>query len=393
MDQYHIAIIGAGIAGVSAARTIAERDGGSVLLINGEPEAPYKRTRASKHIAGGFQPEDFALESAEWYARHGVTLLNGVQVDRIDLTGRALYTDNGDAKGFDKLILAVGSQPLFPRTVRPNDADSFFVVRSAGDVHRLTKAARAAKRVLIDGMGVLAVEVAAELRKMGVQVTLAGAAAQLMPRQLSIRAAEIMENLLTSNDVTLRFQEEILSFEPRKKGGFAVAMIRDSATFDLVVLCIGVAPRTELARNTGVDVNNGIMVDEHLRTSAPDVYAAGDAAEHRNGHITELWHAAEYQGRIAALNALGEPTIFDDPPFRLKCEVWGSYFFSVNKPRNTLDYDIVEREQSDTYQCFYCDGETVKGAVMVNDADRAKLYEQVVREGWSTDRAITELQL
>jgi NADPH-dependent 2,4-dienoyl-CoA reductase/sulfur reductase-like enzyme len=242
-------------------------------------------------------------------------------------------------------------------------------------------------------MGVLAVEVAAELRRMGAQVTLAGATPQLMPRQLSIRGGEIMEELLVSNGVKLRFQEEILSFERRKKGGFAVTMIRDSATFDMVVFCIGVTPRITVAAGAGIETQAGVLVDDHLRTSAPDVFAAGDVAEHAGGIITHLWHAAEYQGKLAGLNAVGVATRFDNPPFRLKCSVFDSFFFSMNKPRQPFDFGLDEFENNGRYQCFYYDGDSLSGAVMVNDKDRAPLYEQAVRERWPPARTRTELAL
>ncbi len=392
MDRWDIVVIGAGIAGVSAVRTLAEHDLRRVLLLNGEDAVPYKRTKASRYIAKRFHPEEFQLESADWYADHGVTLRNGVTASELNVSERTLSVD-GEEIAFDKLILATGAEPLYPRAIRPHEAGSFYIVRTAGDVQRLTAAAKTAKRALIDGMGVLAVEVAAELRRMGLQVTLAGATPQLMPRQLSIRSGEILEELLTSKGIKLRFQEEILSFEPRKKGGFSVAIIRDSGAFDLVVFCIGVAPRKSLAAMAGIETNLGILVDGFLQTSAPGIYAAGDVAEHDGGHITHLWHAAEYQGRIAALNAIGTATPFDDPPFRLKSEVFNSYFFSMNKPRHPLDFGIEEFEINSRYQCFYYEEDTVIGAVMVNDSDRAKLYEQAVCERWPRERVHNELSL
>ena len=100
----------------------------------------------------------------------------------------------------------------------------------------------------------------------------------------------------------------------------------DSAAFDMVVFCIGVAPRIDLANAAGIDTNTGIRVSEFMQTSAPDVFAAGDVAEHDDGYISQLWHASEYQGQIAALNALGNETPFERLPFRLKCEVFESYF-------------------------------------------------------------------
>jgi len=398
MERWDVVVVGAGIAGVSAVRTLVEHGGRRVLLLNGEEALPYKRTKASKYIAAGFRPEEFRLESEEWYTQNGVTLRNGVTAKAFNPAERTVeFLDGAGAEpetiGFDRLILATGAEPLFPLTVRPHEEDSFFVVRTASDTQRLTKAAKGARRVLIDGMGVLAVEVAAELSSMGLKVTIAGAAPQLMPRHLSIRAAEIMENLLTERGIKLRFQEEILSFERRKKGGFSVAMIRDSAVFDMVVICIGVGPRKSLAADAGLDTNLGILVNDRLETSVEGIFAAGDAAEHAGGFVSDLWHAAEYQGRVAALNALGEDTIFDNMPFRLKCEIFDSYFFSVGKPRHPLDFGVEEQEINGRYQCFYTDGDSVAGAVMVNDKDRAKLYEQAVRERWSLDRVRSELAL
>lgn len=392
MDQWDAIVVGAGIAGVSAVRTLAERGGGRILLLNGESDPPYKRTKASKNIAGGFDPGMYELETEEWYRENGVTLRNGTAVQSLNTETHRITVGESEEE-YGKLILCPGAEPLFPKTVRPHEASSFYVVRTAGDVKRLSSAARGAKRVLIDGMGVLAVEVAAELTHMGIQVTLAGATPQLMPRQLSIRGGEILEELLTAKGIRLRFQEEILSFEPRKKGGFSVAMIRDTGNFDMVVFCIGVAPRTELAKGAGIATNLGILVDRNMRTNAPDVFAAGDAAEHEGGLITHLWHAAEYQGEIAALNLLGEDEPFENIPFRLKCQVFDSYFFSAGKPRHPQDYGLEEMEINGSYQCFYFDDDALVGSVMVNDSDRAKLYETAVRERWRRDRVRSELAL
>ncbi|MFW6261569.1 MAG: NAD(P)/FAD-dependent oxidoreductase, partial [Spirochaetota bacterium] len=258
MDSWDIVIVGAGIAGVSAVRTVAS-DGGSrrVLLVNGERSAPYKRTKISKHIAKGFSPEEFLLESEAWYRENNVELRTGATVDEIRPGDRVVKLSDGSEHRYEALILATGAEPLYPKTVRPHEAESFFVVRSEADIDRLRRSASRAKRILIDGMGVLAVEVAAELRAMNKQTTMVGATGQVMPRHLNVRAGEIMEELLTSNGVKLRFQEEILSFEPRKKGGFSVSMIRESGAYDMIVFCIGVAPRTGLAEAAGLDVGEG----------------------------------------------------------------------------------------------------------------------------------------
>ncbi|MFW6339140.1 MAG: NAD(P)/FAD-dependent oxidoreductase [Alkalispirochaetaceae bacterium] len=386
-DYYDAVIVGAGIAGVSAARTIRELNADmSILLVNGEDRLPYKRTKVSKHIRTGYQKDEFALYPSEWYEQQGIELQSGELATDIDRHERTVAFKGGGSVRYGKLLLSTGSEPLFPKVVRPHESDSFFVVRHAKDGERLLKSAQRAKTVLISGMGVLSVELASELSAMGKDVTLIGATAQLIPKQLNLRASEILEDLLSRKKVKLFFQEEILSFEQNKKRRMSVQMIRRSGNYDMVVICIGVQPRLELATRAGLETNRGIRVNEYLQTSDADIYCAGDAAEHPNGYVSHLWHAAEYQGVLAGKNIAGEPTKHDYPPFRLKAEVFNTYFFSVNKPRNPLDYEIEEFEQGERYWALFYKNGDLSGMVMVNDRDRAQEFERAVREGWSREQ-------
>jgi len=390
-DSWTVIVIGAGAAGFNAALSAREHSpDATVLLIDQEEYNPYKRTKLSKHIAQGFQSEEFELQESSWYTEHEITLKTGCTIVAVDRSARELTDSDGNRYGYQSLILAPGADPLYPAVVRKHEEGSFYVVRNKKDAQRLTRDARKARNVLVAGMGVLAVEVAWQLVQMKKKVTLAGATPQIMPRQLDARAAEIMEDLLIKRGVKLMFQEEILSFERNKKGGMDVAMIKHSGVYDLVVFCIGIKPRVDLARQAGLEVNVGIVVDEHLRTSDEHIFSAGDAAEHEGGRLTYLWHAAEYQGKLAGENAVGGNAVFDDPPYRLKAEVFDSYFFSINKPENLLECELEEVEEGDMYVGLYYRDDTLCGVVMANDRDRAKLYQQAVREGWDRDKVNKE---
>lgn len=391
MEQWDVIIVGAGIAGISAARTLAEGPRRRVLLVNGESVVPYKRTKLSKHIADGEPAARFALESDAWYANHGIELRTGAAVAAIDTAGHTVTLNDGSMHRYAKLILATGARPLYPPSLARSQErfpDSFHVVRESVDIDRLRSAAARARRVLIGGMGVLAVETAAELHQLGKRVTMVGAGNQLMPRHLNPRSAELLEEMLGAREISLRFGEEILGVEPVDKGGYRVELIRDAVKTDMIVVCVGVEPYIDLARDSGLSVARGIVVDDRLMTSAPDVYAAGDCAEHDGGVLTDLWHAAEYQGVVAATNASGGDAVWDGRPFRLKCEVFGSYLLSINKPREVDGLEIVEHERDGVYQCFYFDGPMLSGAVMVDDFARAKAYQTAVQERWSRDRVV-----
>ena len=390
MEQWDIIIAGAGIAGISAARTLAASDL-RVLLVNGETVLPYKRTKLSKHIADGEPVDRFMLETLQWYDEHGIVLRTGITVAQVDTDGHVVTLNDGSVHGYTKLILATGARALYPASL-PNPADlpsgAFHVVRESDDIDRLRAVAARARRVVIAGMGVLAVETASELHEMGKRVTMVGAGNQLMPRHLNPRAAELLEEMLDTRKISLRFAEEILGVEPADKGGYRVELIRDAVKADMIVLCVGVEPNVDLARDAGIAVGRGILVDNRLRTSAPDVHAVGDCAEHEGGVLTDLWHAAEYQGVVAATNASGGDAVWDGRPFRLKCEVFGSYLLSINKPRDADGLEIVEHERDGVYQCFYFDGQALSGAVMVDDCARAKSYQTAVQERWSRDRVV-----
>ena len=393
-DTYDLLIVGGGAAGIAAAEAYREQGAdGPVLIITEEDRGPYRRSKLSKRLADGLNPDGLAIHPPEWYEKQHIDVLTDTKVTRLDPDAHELEDETGRRYGYGKLILAPGGAPIYPGTIPKEEAGSFLVLHSVRDAERIIKASKRAKKILISGMGVLSVEIAWELYRLGKKITLVGATPQLMPRQLNIRAAEMLESRLTDAGLRVYFQEEILSFERRKKGGFQVSMIRNSGNFDLIILAVGIRPRTELAAEGGLATATGIRVNRSLRTSNPDIFAAGDAAEHEGGHMTWLWHAAEYQGAIAGANAAGADRQYDFRPFRFRAEVFDSYFFSVNKPKalETAEMEEFEFDDVKRYRAFYFRDEKLSGVVMVDDPDNAELYERAVREHWSLDRAESEL--
>lgn len=384
--DWNVIIIGGGIAGVSAAKAIREAAfDGSVLLMNGEDRAPYKRTKLSKHLASGFHRDAFRLQPPEWYHALRIDLLDA-QAAQIDPAANTLTLASGDRLHWGKLILATGATPSYPPHISP-ETPHLHVVRQTGDAERLTREINRpnAQHALVVGMGVLGVEVAEQFRLAGKQVTLVGRSAALMPRQLNAHAAALMTQACEEAGIHLRFDDDVADVMPCDGERLRVTLRSGVQTVDVLVCCTGAAPNATLARQAGLAVNVGILTNAHLQTSCPEIFAAGDVAELPGGEIGGLWHSAEAQGMHAGKNAVAPLTPYPRLPFRLKCEVFGQYVFSM-LPQDAESCHATEYRHDRQYQCFYYRDERLCGVIMVNDGDRAKHYERAAREGWTRQR-------
>ena len=374
-------IVGAGIAGLTAAETLSEHTPkAKIVLVNDEPREPYKRTKISKNIVSGFDRNQFALQPPAWYSDRGIKLYNGASVTNIDVKRQIATFDGHTDIGWDKLILATGATPSTPDEGGLHVP--YFTVRNINDVELLRSAAVEAKSAVVVGMGVLGVEVSEQLCRLGIEVSLLGIDSRLMEKQLNSQAAYHLQSRFESCGVTLRFNTNVTSVRRNSSGAVHVQLEGGELSADMVVFCIGSKPDIRLAKKAGICTKLGVVVDEYLRTSHEHVYAAGDVAESQNGDVTHLWHAAEHQGRYAALNDAGlrksRPSAF----FRLKCEVFDQYYFSLNEGVSRHK-EVISLEKQDPYRCFYLLENRLAGVVMVNDKDNAELYERAVGEGWS----------
>lgn len=391
--MYDVVVVGAGSAGFAAAAGAREtNETSSILLINGEQRLPYDRTALSKRIGDKDADVTTSLHDEEWYRTNRIERIDGSGATEIDRDAATVSVDGHDAIGYRSLVVTTGAEPLFPKLVRPHERGSFYVVRSAQDATELRERAKTAKTVLIAGMGVLAVEIAQQLIRMGKRITLAGATPQLMPRQLSARAGELLEEAMASKKIKLLFQEEIISFERNKKNSWSVEMLKHSNHFDMVVFCIGVEPRTELAETAGIATDSGILVDERLRTDDPAIYAAGDCAQLPDGRISYLWPEAAAQVRVAGINAAGGDERYDGTAFPLHTEVFGLDLYSIGKPKRLWNYRIDEFENGNRYYALYWNEDgRLHGGIVVNDGAYAERVEAAVTAGKTRDTIGDEL--
>ncbi len=311
-----IVIVGASLAGASAA--MALRDGGfsgHIALIGAEHRLPYNRPGLSKgYLRGEERFEDQLVNPAEEYARRNISIHNGTRATRIDAPARRVELDNGERVPYDRLLVTTGGRN---RTLRVpgNELAGVFQLRTAEECDRIRAAARAGARAVVIGMGFIGSEVAASLRQMNVEVTAIVRDRAPLAHVLGPEVGEVLAAIHGDHGVTLALEDSVAAIE----GLGRVERVRTTKgrlfPSDLVVAGIGIEPNQELLAQAGARVDNGVLVDAHCRTSLPDVFAAGDVANHEHplfGRVrVEHWNNALHQGEAAARAMLGEAEPYD----------------------------------------------------------------------------------
>lgn len=321
MSNRTFVIVGASLAGAKAAETLrAEGFDGRVVLVGNEPERPYERPPLTKeYLRGESEREKAYVHEEAFYADNGIELLSGVTATSIDKTSRRVLLDDGGELGFDRLLLTVGAEP---RRIDVPGADlgGVYYLRTLADADTLRERLNAGGRVAVVGAGWIGSEFAASARQRGLDVTLIDPLARPNERIFGSEIGEFYRDVHAQHGVRLLLGTGVQSFE----GDDAVARVRttdgDIVDCDFAVVGIGVAPRTELGREAGIEVDNGIIVDDKLQSSAEGVFAAGDVANAWHPFFeqrirVEHWANALNQGPAAARAMLGQDVSYDRIPY------------------------------------------------------------------------------
>ncbi|MFJ8622622.1 NAD(P)/FAD-dependent oxidoreductase [Kitasatospora sp. NPDC093550] len=325
-----IVIVGASLGGAKAAEALREAGyRGGIVLIGEEHERPYERPPLSKgYLLGKTPREKIYVHPPQWYAEHDVTLRLGTAVSSIDPAAHTVTLADDGRVEYAKLLLTTGSVPR--RLPVPGaDQGGVLYLRRVEDSERIKAALRPGARIAVVGAGWIGLEVAAAARAAGAEVTVLEALELPLLRVLGREVAQVFADLHREHGVDLRFGAEVA--ELTGDGG-TVSGVRlgDGTTVaaDAVVVGIGISPATGLAEAAGLEVDNGIKTDRHLRTSDPDVYAAGDVANAYHPlfgkHVrVEHWANAVNQPQTAARALLGEPdAVYDRVPYFFTDAEW-----------------------------------------------------------------------
>ena len=314
-------IVGASLAGATAAATLrAEGFGGRIILVGEESELPYERPPLSKdYLRGEAAREKFLVHPAPRYEDLNIDLRLGTRAATVDPSTREVTLANGERLRYDRLLLATGSAPR--RVDMPGHAlQGVHYLRTVTDSEAIATHAKTADHAVIIGGGWIGAEVAASLRQLGLAVTLLAPGSVPLERVLGTEVGRVYRDLHAENGVELVMGKRATAFH----GDAAVKSVAiddgSDITADLVVVGIGARPRLELARSAGLEIGSGVKVNEYLESSVPGIFAAGDIAEawhpDFSAHIcVEHWDNAKRQGRTSARNMLGKAEAYRRVPY------------------------------------------------------------------------------
>ena len=318
--QTHV-VIGAGLAGATAAITLRDRDAASrVVLIGAEPDPPYERPPLSKGYLRGDSPFEKALvRPLEFYEEHGIELVLDVQATRIDSSGKFVELDDHRRIPYDALLIATGCRNR-PIALPGGNLPSVYNLRTVQDADRIRRSAVAGRTAVVVGMGFIGAEVAASLRQKGVEVVAIDPGETPLFRVLGPEVGGTIAELHRAHGVRTVFEDTVEAFEGATHVTGVTTKRGLRIDCDFAVVGIGVVPVTDLAATAGVHIDNGIVVDEYCQTNVTGIFAAGDVANHFHpvfqGRIrVEHWQNAIKQASIAARNMLGERLRYDDVPW------------------------------------------------------------------------------
>jgi 3-phenylpropionate/trans-cinnamate dioxygenase ferredoxin reductase component len=383
MNRSKLVIAGGGLAAARAIKSYREAGEGRVTLVGEEPTLPYNRPALSKKYLRGEKTETPYVEDETFYRDHDVAVLLGTRAVAVDPAARTVTLGDRSRLGYDRLLLATGATPRRLH-VPGSDLDGVFSLRTIGDSAAIRDAAGDAERAVVVGGGFIGMEAAASLRQLGLQVTLIHLGRGLFDQLGSTELSDQLAALFREHGVDLLLEHQVAGFggdgaleHVETKNGLRIAA-------DLAVVGVGVVPNVDVLAGSGVDLDNGVLVDARFETSAPGIYAVGDVANFfdplfgRRRRI-DHWSNASYQGSEVGRILAGADGGYDHVSSFFS-EVFGTTI-KVFGDVSRFDKLTTEGSLADGFLASYGDEGRLVGALTVGQSEELEtLVKELIRE-------------
>jgi nitrite reductase (NADH) large subunit len=388
-----LVIIGNGMAAARLCEELSQRALGryAIAVVGKEPRLAYNRVLLSSVLAGEVAASDITVKPADWWRKHGVTLCYGTAATGIDAATRTVTLDDNTTLPFAKLVFATGSRAI-RLPITGVELPGVLTFRDLTDTESLVRAARSGSRAAVIGGGLLGIEAAYGLAKAGVAVTLVHLMDRLMERQLDARAAALLKRAVEAKGITVELEAATARFVGKDR--VEAVELKDGRVLpaDTVVISVGIAPNAEIARSANLAVNRGIVIDDRLTTSDPNIFAIGECAEHR-GVCYGLVEPANDQARVLAERFSGRDATYTGSVNATNLKVSGVHVFSAGDFLGAPGTESVVLADAGlgTYRKLVIQGERLVGAVLYGDTADARWYLELLSSGVSIEASRQDL--
>ncbi|MGB0682189.1 MAG: nitrite reductase large subunit NirB [Magnetovibrionaceae bacterium] len=384
LTKQKLVVVGNGMAGMRFVENLLDRDreGYDITVFGAEPHGNYNRIMLSPVLAGEKTIDEIILNPVDWYAENDITLHCGDAVASIDRDAKKVISESGEEVAYDKLLLATGSDAI--RLPLPGaDLEGVITFRDLADVDAMLKASETERYAVVIGGGLLGLEAANGLRAKGMNVTVIHLMDRLMERQLDSAAGYLLKRELERRGITVLLEANTDSIQG-KDGEVNSVLLKDGRELpaDLVVMAVGIRPNVELGQAAGLDVERGILIDDHMQTSDPDIFALGECVQHRGmcyGLVAPLFDMA---GALAKYLDGEKEAAYEGSVLSTKLKVTGVDLFSAgNFQGGPGTEDLVFRDAArGVYKRIVLKDGKIEGVVLYGDAVDGAWYFQMMKD-------------
>lgn len=383
-------IIGAGAAGISAAKTLSELDKSSEVVIISTDTKVYSRCMLHYVIAGKRDTDSISFIEKDFFNRNGVSWIKGRKVTGLQLHNQEVFLEDGSKIPYDKLLIAAGAKASIPPVKGMENAGNVFQLRDITDAEYIIKEATLAGKAIVLGAGLIGLDAASALMSKGIQVTIIEMADRVLPIQLDYHAANNYQKAIEAMGAIVLTGVAVVEAVKASNGKVEAVKLNNGTKVecDMIVSAVGVRPNIEFIHSDQLEVNRGILVDDRMQTSVSNVFAAGDVTG-----ISGIWPSAIKQGMVAACNMVGKEEHFDDY-FSMKnaINLFGLGTVSIGIPIAPDDsYTEVTFEQDGVYKKIIHKDGIVYGAIFQKDFGRCGFWTKVIKDKLKIDTSVNNV--
>jgi NAD(P)H-nitrite reductase large subunit len=380
-------IIGNSAGGIGTAEAIRQVDKkGALTIVSDEPYPAYSRPLISKYLTGERTLEGILFRPLDFYDENNIIFLPGKKVTHLELDDQSAQLEDGEQIAWEKLLLAIGGKPIFPK-MKGSGKKGVFTFTNLDDAKEIDRFLDNVKKAVVIGGGLIGLSVTEALIKRGVDVIVVEMKEHVLNTILDQQASMMAEKVLKEAGVEIIAGQTVVKVNGR---GTVEEVILDNGSAipcDLVVVAIGVSPRPELVRDAKLEINRGVVVDRHMATNHPGVYACGDVAEaydfvYGENRLTPIWPNAYIGGRIAGLNMAGITDKYPGSTAINSLNYFGIDIASAGMPTAPNDdgYETISKQEGNIYQKVILKNDLIMGMIFVGNIEKSGIIFGLMRD-------------